>query len=158
MHKFLIFAFLAVIFAGGQGAASDPTAFACPENLPRIEAGVKGHVLTLSVAATPLTRECGISKRNGLPQNKGYLFVLPAPQPFAFWMKDTRIPLAIAFLDDAGRVLSIQQMVPLRTDVIYCSPQPVRYAIEVNQGWFAKHGIGIGDMITLPLPAGLRIE
>ncbi|MFH1985204.1 MAG: DUF192 domain-containing protein [Pseudomonadota bacterium] len=158
MHKLLIFAFLAVIFIRGPGAASDPTAYACPESLPRIETEVNGHPLTLTVAATPEARECGISKRNGLPQNEGFLFVLPAPQPVAFWMKDTRIPIDIAFLDDAGRVLSIQQMVPLRTDVIYRSPQPVRYAIEVNQGWFARQGVGVGDVITLPLPVGLRID
>jgi hypothetical protein len=73
-------------------------------------------------------------------------------------MKDTSIPLSIAFLDDNGRILSIQRMTPMQTDERYRSPQPVRYALEVNQGWFADHGIGIGNIVEMKLPAVIEIK
>jgi len=73
-------------------------------------------------------------------------------------MKDTQIPLSIAFLDDTGRILSIQRMTPMQTNERYYSPQPVRYALEVNQGWFADHGIGVGDIVEMKLPVVIEIR
>ena len=67
-------------------------------------------------------------------------------------MKDTQIPLSIAFFDDSGLIISIQYMTPMQTDERYQSLQAVRYALEVNQGWFAGHGIGAGDIVELKLP------
>jgi hypothetical protein len=86
------------------------------------------------------------------------LFIYPTPGPRSFWMKDTIIPLSIAFLDDSGRILSIQQMRPMQTDKRYRSLQPVRYALEVNQGWFADHGIGVGDIVEMRLPVVIEIK
>ena len=134
------------------------TAAACPLELPVISVTVNDTVLSLEVAALPAARNCGLSKRDFLPPDSGMLFVLPETMPFAVWMKDTRLPLAIAFLDAAGRVLSIEQMAPLRTDVIYESRQPVRYAVEVNQGWFQAQGVHVGDVLDLALPAGLHVR
>ena len=73
-------------------------------------------------------------------------------------MKDTHIPLSIAFLDDSGLILSIHQMTPMQTDERYRSLQPVRYALEVNQGWFAENGIGVGDLVEMKLPVVIEIR
>jgi uncharacterized membrane protein (UPF0127 family) len=73
-------------------------------------------------------------------------------------MKDTSIPLSIAFIDDAGRILSIQKMAPFQTEARYRSPGPVRYALEVNQGWFENHGVSIGDTVGMELPGSLDIR
>ena len=73
-------------------------------------------------------------------------------------MKDTHIPLSIAFLDDSGLISSIQDMTPMQTDERYRSLQPVRYALEVNQGWFAAHGIGVGDLVEMKLPLVIEIR
>ena len=73
-------------------------------------------------------------------------------------MKDTHIPLSIAFLDDSGLILSIHHMAPMQTDERYRSLQPVRYALEVNQGWFAEHGISVGDMLEMKLPVVIEIR
>jgi hypothetical protein len=133
-------------------------AIACPLQLPTMLITVNGVQLNLEIAATPEARKCGLSGRDNLPPNNGMLFVLPESMPFAVWMKDTRLPLSVAFLDAAGRIITIAQMAPLRTDVIYESPQPVRYAIEVNREWFSKHNVRVGNVLDLSLPAGLDIR
>jgi len=133
-----------------------PGVGACPLQLPSIDLYVNGVQLNLEMAATPEARRCGLSGREKLPPDTGMLFVLPQTMPFAVWMKDTRLPLSIAFLDPAGRILAIEQMAPLRTDVIYESQQPIRYAVEVHRGWFQAHGVQVGDVLNLSLPAGLR--
>jgi len=137
---------------------ADATSHACPMDLPGITARVNGHTLSLAVAASPEARRCGLSERDRLPEDEGMLFVLPAPRMFSFWMKNTRLPLSIAFLDEEGRILSIEQMAPLNADAIYSSPGPVRFAVEVNQGWYAAHGVRVGDVIRFALPGGLRIQ
>ncbi len=73
-------------------------------------------------------------------------------------MKNTFIPLSIAFLDDSGRIISIQSMTPIQTDEHYRSPQPVRYALEVNQGWFDTRGIQVGDVVEMKLPVVIDIK
>jgi uncharacterized membrane protein (UPF0127 family) len=126
--------------------------------LPVVTVNVKGTQLKLEVAATPEARTCGLSRREVLPMSQGMLFVEPRPRIMGFWMHGTRIPLSVAFLDDAGRILSIQQMDTGNTTQTYLAPLPVRYAIEVSQGWFAQHLIGVGDIINIELPADLRVE
>ena len=73
-------------------------------------------------------------------------------------MKDTQIPLSIAFLDDSGRILSMQDMTPMQTVERYHSLQLVRYALEINQSWFADHGIGVGDIVEMKLPVMIEIR
>ncbi len=73
-------------------------------------------------------------------------------------MKDTCIPLTIAFLHGSGQILSIQHMVPLITDNQYNSSQPASYALEVNQGWFSRRGIEVGDVVEMKLPVKLDIR
>jgi hypothetical protein len=131
---------------------------ACPLELPAATISIKSHTLTVELATTPKARSCGLSNRVKLPENHGMLFIYPIPGLRTFWMKDTHIPLSIAFLDDSGLILSIQHMTPMQTDERYRSLQPVRYALEVNQGWFAEHGIGVGDIVEMKLPVVIEIR
>jgi uncharacterized membrane protein (UPF0127 family) len=131
---------------------------ACPLDLPSATITIEGHRLKVELAATPEARGCGLSNRFRLFADHGMLFIYPTSGPRTFWMKDTYIPLSIAFLDDNGRIISIQQMNPMQTDERYRSLQPVRYALEVNRGWFADHGIGIGNIVEMKLPAVIEIK
>jgi len=131
---------------------------ACPLELPVATISIKDHSLAVALATTPKARVCGLSNRVKLPENHGMLFIYPTLGPRTFWMKDTHIPLSIAFLDDSGLILSIHQMTPMQTDERYRSSQPVRYALEVNQGWFAENGIGVGDLVEMKLPVVIEIR
>ena len=131
---------------------------ACPFELPAATISIKGLTMEVELATTPNARVCGLSNRVKLPDNHGMLFIYPTLGPRTFWMKDTHIPLSIAFLDDSGRISSIQPMKPMQTDERYRSVQPVRYALEVNQGWFAENGIGVGDIVEMKLPVVIEIR
>lgn len=131
---------------------ASPTASACPMPLPTIDVSVGVSQLKLEIAATPDARRCGLSGRNTLPTNHGMLFVVPIPIILDFWMTGTRLPLSIAFLDETGRILSVQDMMPDQHQKHFRSPAPARYAIEVNQGWFAEHNVAVGDTLDLRLP------
>lgn len=129
------------------------TASACPFELPTASVSVNGHRLIVELAATHQSRACGLSRRLVLEDNHGMLFVYPGPDPRTFWMKDTWIPLSIAFLDDAGTIINIEMMSPGQTEERYYSRMPAVYALEVNQGWFRLHGIKAGDRVEIAKPA-----
>lgn len=131
---------------------------ACPIDLPISTISIKGHPLTVELATTPAARGCGLSRRQELPENQGMLFIFSDLRPRSFWMKDTVIPLSIAYLDDTGQIFSIQDMVPLQINKQYLSSQPAAYALEVNQSWFSSHGIEIGDIVKMKLPLVLDIR
>ena len=135
-----------------------PISPACPIELPTAAIYINGNPLTVELATTPTTRGCGLSQRDELPQNRGMLFIFSDQRPRNFWMKDTVIPLSIAYLDKSGQIFSIQDMVPLQTDKQYPSLQPAAYALEVNQGWFARYGIEVGDVVEMNLPLVLNIR
>ena len=122
---------------------------ACPLELPTICLSIKGHDLVVELAATPQSRACGLSRRSALDENHGMLFVYSRPGPRTFWMKDTWIPLSIAFLDESGNIINIEKMPPDQTGKRYHSRQPALYALEVNQGWFGLHGIKAGDKVKI---------
>ncbi len=86
------------------------------------------------------------------------LFVYAEPEILTFWMKNTRMPLSIAFIAADGLIVSIQKMKPFPTTTVYASPAPALYALEVNQGWFEENGVGVGDVIELSLPVTLNIK
>jgi uncharacterized membrane protein (UPF0127 family) len=136
---------------------ANPT-WSCPFELPTLRVAVKGHDLTIELATTPETRSCGLSLRDCLPADRGMLFVYAEPEILAFWMKNTRMPLSIAFIDTAGRIVSIQKMNPFPITTVYESPVPALYALEVNQGWFEENGVGVGDVVELNLPITLNIQ
>lgn len=106
--------------------------------------------MALEVADTPESRATGLSKRSSLPENAGMLFVFPSDGQAPFWMKDTWIPLSIAFISSDGRIVDIQDMQPMAED-LHRPAQPYRYALEVNQGFFEKNGVSTGDRVDLQL-------
>jgi uncharacterized membrane protein (UPF0127 family) len=126
--------------------------------LPTATLSVKGHALIVELAATPTARACGLSHRDELLPTHGMLFIFPAPRTATFWMKDTKIPLSIAFLDDSGKIINIWNMAPMRTDVQYHSSEPAKYALEVNQSWFKRNGIEAGDRVVMELPMVIDIK
>ena len=138
--------------------ASSVKPLACPLELPTTTISIKGYSLTAELAATPAARACGLSHRDEMPKNHGMLFIYPDLRPISFWMKDTKIPLSIAFLDDSGKIFSIQDMAPVQTDRIYHSSRPASYALEMNQGWFSRHRIDVGDAVEMKLPVVLDIR
>ena len=103
--------------------------------------------LNIELANTYSKRETGLMKRKHLAQNDGMLFVFPQPNYMSFWMKDTYIPLDIAFLDDNGKILQIESMIPLSTKPVY-SRNTCKYALEVNKGWFKDNDIKEGAIIA----------
>ncbi len=146
------------------GIAVDAGALGCgaalPEGCPvatttvtvRNEAGT-GVALTVEIADTPGTRARGLMFRESLPELAGMLFVFPSETTAGFWMRDTPIPLDIAYLASDGEVLEIREGVPFNLTIL--SPaQPYRFTLEVNGGWFARHGLGVGDRVELPPEVG----
>ena len=125
------------------------TIYACPLELPTTAVSINGHPLVVELAATPQSRTCGLSKRAALDDNHGMLFVYPRSDLRIFWMKDTWIPLSIAFLDGSGNIINIEIMSPDQTEKKYHSRLPALYALEVNQGWFRLNGIKVGDRVEM---------
>ena len=105
--------------------------------------------LTVELARTSEERSRGLMGRKSLDDGKGMLFVFERDQILSFWMKDTLIPLSIAFIASDGRITEIRDMRPRDLSAIQ-SGRSVRYALEVPQGWFGRAGIGIGDLVKLP--------
>jgi uncharacterized membrane protein (UPF0127 family) len=110
----------------------------------QLSAGI--HVIQAEVADTDETRERGLMFRKSLDGNDGMLFVFDQPDRQCFWMHNTPLPLSIAFIADDGTIVNIDDMAP-ETDDAHCSRKPVRYALEMAQGWFADHGIASGKKI-----------
>lgn len=112
-------------------------------NLRRVKLSVGMHLIDAQVAQTPGQREVGLMFREQMPQNEGMLFVFEQPSEQCFWMRNTLIPLTAAFIADDGTVVNLEDMKP-RTLDSHCSAKPVRYVLEMNQGWFARKGIKSG--------------
>ena len=102
--------------------------------------------LLIELADTHLKRELGLMNRKSLSKNEGMLFKFPYSTRLSFWMKDTYIPLDIAFLDERGKILQIESMSPLSTRAIVSSDY-CKYALEVNKGWFKENEIKVGNLI-----------
>lgn len=116
-------------------------------NLQRIIVG--GTPVWVELAQDDITRTKGLMYRQDMPADQGMLFIFPYPQKLSFWMKNTYLPLDIAFIDQRGIITDIHQMAPLDTVPRYASSVPTIYALEVNQGFFAQHGIETGDTVKL---------
>ncbi len=130
----------------------------CPVNNPATTLIINGHRLTAEVAATPNARSCGLAFRDNLPADHGMLFVVKADRTLAFWMKNTIIPLSIAYLDAEGGILEIYALDPHQPEHKVTSSVPARYALETHPGWFRTHGIEVGDKVSIHLPADLEIQ
>lgn len=106
--------------------------------------------LRVEVVATQTERARGLMYRKHLGKDDGMLFVYPDSAPRSFWMKDTTLPLSIAFINKKGKILRIRDMTPLDVKPVK-SVVPASYAVEVNRGWFEANGVEVGDMVK-PLP------
>lgn len=120
---------------------------AASAELPKRTLTIHGQQLVVEVASTPETRATGLMHRFSLQTDHGMLFVFEMPQALAFWMKDTYIPLSIAFVDARGRIVSIEDMRP-QDESTHWSRGLALYAIEMRQGWFAAKGIAAGDVVV----------
>jgi uncharacterized protein len=116
------------------------------EDLPTVQLSIKGHPLVAETAITTATRTVGLMHRFSLKPDHGMLFVFNAPQPLAFWMKNTFVPLSIAFIGVDGRILNIEDMAP-QTETAHPSQGLALYALEMKKGWFAQHAIVAGDRV-----------
>jgi uncharacterized membrane protein (UPF0127 family) len=135
---------LALLFAGAPTYAA---------GLPVVKLDVGGHAVSAEVAATDAARETGLMNRFSIAPDSGMIFVFAQPQPQAFWMKNTYVPLSIAFIDKSGRILNIEDMAP-QTEATHWSLGDALYALEMRQGWFLQKGIAAGATVTgLPKPA-----
>jgi len=107
------------------------------------------HNIVAEVARTPEQQQTGMMMRTEMATHEGMLFVFDDVAPRCFWMKNTLLPLAIAFIEDDGTVVNIAEMKP-RSEASHCSEKPVRFALEMNQGWFSKRAIKPGFRLKGP--------
>jgi uncharacterized protein len=114
--------------------------------MPEITLTIAGHKLTAEVAANNPDRMQGLMHRRMMPENRGMVFVFTDEAHHAMWMKNTYIPLSVAFIDSKGIITNIEDMKP-HTEQAHPAVKPVRYALEMNVGWFAKRGIKAGAKI-----------
>jgi hypothetical protein len=136
-----------LILAAAALAAAFAFAQEPQTTLPRVKLGAGMHQIDAQVARAPDERATGLMWRKEMPQHEGMLFIFEAPAQQCFWMKNTLLPLSTAFLDDDGTVVNIADMKPQTLDS-HCSAKPVRYVLEMNQGWFARRGIRPGSKLT----------
>ena len=129
-----------LVFAGAVAAQQ------APQSLPAIRLNAGIHNITAQFARTPEQREIGLMFRPSMAANEGMLFAFESPKQQCFWMKNTLLPLAIAFVADDGSIVNIDSMKPQTLDG-HCSTKPVRFVLEMNEGWFAKRGIKAGSRL-----------
>ncbi|UBB15840.1 DUF192 domain-containing protein [Comamonas odontotermitis] len=115
-------------------------------NLQRTELSAGMHRIHAQVAQTPRQREVGLMHRKEMPAAEGMLFVFEQPAMQCFWMKNTLLPLTAAFVADDGTIVNLADMQPMTEDS-HCSRKPVRYVLEMNQGWFKQKGIAEGAQL-----------
>jgi uncharacterized membrane protein (UPF0127 family) len=136
----------AVACGGGDDGDLPTTTIVVTDDSARAE-------LTVELARTAAERSLGLMFRESLPEDRGMLFVFPDDTTAGFWMMDTSIALSIAFIAEDGTIVDVQEMAPLSTEV-HRPPGPYRYGLEVNQGWFGRHGFGPGDRVQIPEELG----
>ncbi len=142
--------------AGGEGASEAPTPLLSQEasaddnnsqaSGDLVTMRVAGREIWVEVADDEAERARGLMDRESLPEDQGMLFVYPSMRQLSFWMKNTRIPLDIAFIDDGLLIVDIQQMEP-ENEELHTSRQPAMYALEMDLGWFEANGVKTGDRV-----------
>ncbi|WP_076997104.1 DUF192 domain-containing protein [Variovorax sp. KK3] len=134
----VLFAFLAI--CAGAHAQQPQT------QLQRVKLTAGMYQIDAQVAQTPEQRQIGLMFRKEMPQTEGMIFVFEQPATQCFWMRNTLLPLTAAFVADDGRIVNLADMKPM-TDDSHCSEEPVRYVLEMNQGWFAQKNIKKGTKL-----------
>jgi uncharacterized membrane protein (UPF0127 family) len=131
----LIPALLAALFVAMPAAAQPP--------LPTVDLTVGMHRVQAELADSMGTRMEGLMYRKAMETNAGMVFVFDEDEPHCMWMKNTLIPLSVAFIDKSGAILNIADMQP-QSEQSHCAAKPARFALEMNKGWFAQRGIKAG--------------
>ncbi|MFN0146151.1 MAG: DUF192 domain-containing protein [Dehalococcoidia bacterium] len=130
-----------------------------PTQLPTREITVEGNGrverLTVELATTSAQQQQGLMFRQAMPEDAGMLFLFANDSRGGFWMRNTYLPLSIAYLDASGVVLEIRDGKPL-DDTVLTPGQSYRNVLEVNQGWFDRHGLGVGSVVRIPPDVGAR--
>jgi uncharacterized membrane protein (UPF0127 family) len=119
---------------------------AAAADLPTTTLTIGNHRITAEVASTPEQRATGLMNRFSLRPDHGMLFVFERPEVQAFWMKNTYVPLSIAFIGASGQILNIEDMAP-QTETSHWSKGPAQFALEMRKGWFAERGVRPGDRV-----------
>jgi uncharacterized protein len=114
--------------------------------LPVIELAAGFHRIEAEVAATDNHRQTGLMNRQNMAQQRGMLFVFPQENTHCMWMRNTPLPLSVAFIDAEGVIINIENMQP-QTEDNHCARRPARYALEMNRGWFSQRGIAAGSKL-----------
>jgi len=114
--------------------------------LPRIQLNAGIHVIRAELANTPESRMQGLMFRKTLGTSDGMLFVFDEPERQCMWMRNTYVPLSVAFIDAKGAILNVEDMEPL-TENSHCASGPAKFALEMNKGWFASRGLKAGTRI-----------
>jgi uncharacterized membrane protein (UPF0127 family) len=133
------------LIAGGCGNGAATSA----GTLPTVPMKLGSKTFTLEIANDAPEREKGLMRRDSMPADHGMIFVFPDEQRLGFYMKNTRIPLDIIFVNAAGVVVSVKQMRPYDVSTVY-TDAPAKWAIELNQGKAAEAGVKVGDQLTIP--------
>lgn len=137
----------AAIFLGGASCHPKPKS-----DLPVVSLKLGGHEIWVEVANKEATRDAGLMFRQAMDWDNGMLFAFHDTATRAFWMKNTVIPLSIAFMDEKGTIENIAEMQPQNEESIW-SKGPAKYALEMNGGWFTKEGLKPGDVVEGVLKA-----
>lgn len=114
--------------------------------MPVAELGAGMYRIEAEVAHTFETRQVGLMNREAMALHRGMVFVFPEDARHCMWMRNTFLPLSVAFLDDEARIINIEDMQP-QTETSHCAAAPARFALEMNIGWFAERGIQAGDVL-----------
>jgi uncharacterized protein len=134
---------LSLVLMAGHAAAQGQE----PQgHLPRTRITAGLYQIDAQIAKSEAEREFGLMFRKEMPQAEGMIFVFEQPATQCFWMKNTILPLTAAFIADDGRIVNLADMQP-QTENSHCSTEPVRYVLEMNQGWFARKGIKAGSKL-----------
>jgi uncharacterized membrane protein (UPF0127 family) len=116
------------------------------QSILRIPLYVRDREIWVEVAKTPEERSSGLMGRKHLGKDEGMFFIFETEDYHGFWMKDTLLPLSIAFMNKEARIVWITDMKPMTSDS-HVPPRPILYALEMNKGWFSSHGIKAGDIV-----------
>ncbi len=115
--------------------------------MPLIDLSAGFHRIEAEVAANDASRIQGLMQRTSMPVQRGMLFVFPQMNTHCMWMKNTLLPLSVAFLDEQGKIINIEDMKP-QTEDNHCARRPARFALEMNLGWFTQRGLKPGMPIS----------
>jgi uncharacterized membrane protein (UPF0127 family) len=143
--KYMAVCLLSLSFSLSAGAQGMPQT-----QLPRATLNAGMHLIQVQLAQDFEQRQIGLMWRKEMPQNEGMLFVFEQPAVQCFWMRNTILPLSAAFVLDDGSIVNLVDMKPMN-DESHCSKKPVRFVLEMNQGWFAKRNIQAGFKLTGPV-------